>query len=44
MDFKEPDRIPLIDQEGFVEETIRLWCGQGFPGLATTSGRKTGKT
>ena len=31
MDFKEPDRIPLIDMDGFIEETIRLWCGQGFP-------------
>jgi len=31
MSFKEPDRLPLIDLEGFIEETIRLWCGQGFP-------------
>ena len=31
MSFKQPDRLPLVDLEGFVEETIRLWCGQGFP-------------
>lgn len=31
MDFEQPDRLPLIDLEGFLEETIRLWCGQGFP-------------
>lgn len=31
MEFKDPDRIPLIDMDGFIEETVRLWCGQGFP-------------
>lgn len=31
MNFEQPDRLPLVDLEGFIEETIRLWCGQGFP-------------
>ncbi len=31
MNFGQTDRIPLVDLEGFIEETIRLWCGQGFP-------------
>jgi uroporphyrinogen decarboxylase len=31
MNFKDVDRIPVVDLEGFIEETIRLWSCQGYP-------------
>jgi hypothetical protein len=31
MHFRQPDRVPLWDLEGFTEEAIRRWCCQGFP-------------
>ncbi len=31
MNFEQVDRLPVVDSEGFIEETIRLWCSQGFP-------------
>ncbi len=31
MNFEQVDRLPIVDSEGFIEETVRLWCSQGFP-------------
>ena len=31
MRHETPDRVPLWNLEGVCEETVRIWCGQGFP-------------